>query len=93
MKQLQTQEEYLQKITNDFTNELLDANTDLIKAIDNEDYEVAAAKRDLISKIISQTTEIFMTFGYTRDILNKHFNEQNEWVFSELNKHKDKYIF
>lgn len=87
----QTNLQYANAISDEFIDQLLKSNVQLIKAIDAEDYETAATIRDYITTCVESITEqTALIMDMDSDVLRKHYQEQNQIVFNRMMQEKNK---
>jgi hypothetical protein len=83
----QYQEDLAMELSEEFTEQLVQNNIDLIEAIAEENYEKAAIIRDNIKVLIETITfNVTHILNINADVLKKHYNEQNEIAFKQLIK-------
>jgi len=93
LKQLKTQTnlQYANAISEEFVNQLIKSNVILIKAIDDEDFETAAKIRDYLNDCVeSITNQTSIIMDMDIQVLRKHYQEQNQIVFTSMMQEKNK---
>ncbi len=81
----------LEDLTNNYAENLTAYTTELVDAINAEKFEEASFYRDRIANITKQAVLILVAItGKSEELVNAAFEKEQELVFNEITKEKNK---
>lgn len=88
-----TDEKFLDIITDEITNTIIDCNLNLVYLLNLEQYEEAAEIRDMITLFLLDAATIISSQSKIRkQTAYMHFNKQNDYVRTRImSKHLKKF--
>jgi vacuolar-type H+-ATPase catalytic subunit A/Vma1 len=82
-----TNEQLFITLGEEFSDKVIESNIKLIEAIAKEEFELAANIRDLIQDYIKHAVILSQDYlTLTEEQLKEHYQQQNDYVFTNLNK-------
>jgi len=88
----QHQQDRAMRLSEEFTDNLIEQNIQLIESIEAEQFELAAKYRDNIKILVETITfNVKNLLEIDENILREHYYQQNEIAFNQLKTAYDKY--